>query len=165
MGLSLHNFLRLYFGSIFCVFLSVSFVISSVFSSICSFLFSFLSGVGCPRVIHEILWETLYYAPNVVFCRAGHTREILECTRNQVPLSILIIPFSSRPLKLPNHFCVTVAHSCFPSLSLQNEISIYIHFVFPLFSKSFLFLWLLNNDVLSFSNQCSFYLYDYLIAF
>ena len=127
--------------------------------------FLFFSGVGCPRVIHEILWETLYYSPNVVFCRAGHTREILECTRNQVPLSILIIPFSSRPLKLPNHFCVTVAHSCFPSLSLQNEISIYIHFIFPLFNKSFLFLWLLNNDVLSFSNQCSLYGYDYLIAF
>ena len=151
MGLSLHNFLRVYFGSIFCVFLSVSFVISSVFSSICSFLFSFISGVGCPRVIHEILWEISYYSPNVVFCRAGHTRGILECTSNQVPLSILMIPFSSRPLKHPNHFWVTVAHSCFPSLSL--------------FSKSFLFLCLLNNDVLSFSNQFSFYGYDYLIAF
>lgn len=33
--------------------------------------FLFFSGVGCPRVIHEILWETLYYSPNVVFCRAG----------------------------------------------------------------------------------------------
>lgn len=46
-------------------------------------------------MIHEILWET-FFSLNVVFCRAGHTQEILECTGNQVPLSILIIPFSSR---------------------------------------------------------------------
>ena len=38
---------------------------------------------------------TLHYSPNVVFCRAEHTRAILECTRNQGPLTILIMPFSS----------------------------------------------------------------------
>jgi len=47
-------------------------------------------------MIHEILWETLCCSLNVVFCRAGHTREILDCTTNQIPLSILIMPFSSR---------------------------------------------------------------------
>ena len=44
-------------------------------------------------MIHEILWETLCCSSS---CRVGHTREILDCTTNQIPLSILIMPFSSR---------------------------------------------------------------------
>ena len=69
-------------------------------------------------MIHEILWET-FFSLNVVFCRAGHTREILESTRNQVPLRNLIMPFSSRDeheVVILAYLQRSAAHSCLPSL-------------------------------------------------
>ena len=44
-------------------------------------------------MIQARFWE--FYFPNVVFCDAGHTQEMLEYMRNQVALSILIMAFSS----------------------------------------------------------------------
>jgi len=134
VGFRLHDFLYQFFWQYICVF-SFQLVLSShqFFFIMFHPLFCF-SAEGCPWRIHEILWETLFHSPDVVSCRTGHTREILECTRNQVSKSILIMPFHLKP---PTHFCVTVAHLCFSSLPLLNEISIHTQLMFPLFNDVF----------------------------
>ena len=108
-------------------------------------------------MIHEILRKMWYYSPDVVFCRMGHTRKILECTRNQICLSILIIPFQSRD----KHELIIFANPklMFSQSSTAKEVSFHMQSIFPLFNKTFLFIYFLNNYALFcccfFSNQCS----------
>ena len=103
------------------------------------------------RVYADDPWEIWYYALKVVFYRTGHTREILECTKNKIPLSILLMPLLlSDNDKHETIFCVTEAHVS--PVSRLNRISICIQpicFCF-LISRFCSFVCFLNNYVFFF---------------